>query len=103
MNGSKKALNAASMSNQTTHYGIMGGTVSLTGKTWAVRRAIVNKGNYCNCINGKQIPTDAVLGFAFLKANNALSRNPQCTGGVGRLSNTRFGGCGSSNRTQTNN
>ena len=95
MNGSKKARRAASMSNQTSHFGIMGGTVSLTGKTWAVRRAIVNKGNYCNCINGEQIPTAPVPGYAFLLKNNALSRNPQCTGGVGRLANTRFGGCGS--------
>lgn len=95
MNGSKKARNAASMSNQTSHFGIMGGTVALTGKTWAVRNAIIRNGNYCNCIGGQQIPTGAVPGLAFLISKNALSVNPQCTGGVGRLSNTRFGGCGS--------
>lgn len=95
MNGSKKARNAASMTNQTSHFGKMAGTVSLTGKTWAVRNAIVRNGNYCNCIGGEQIPTGPVAGLAFLKSKNALSVNPQCTGGVGRLSSTRFGGCGS--------
>ena len=95
MNGSKRARNAASMSNQTSHFGIMGGTVSLVGKTWAVRKAIQNKGNVCNCIDGQRIPTGAVVGLAFLKSKNALSVNPQCTGGVGKLSNTRYSGCGS--------
>lgn len=97
MNGSKRARLAASMSNQTSHFGIMAGTVSMTGKTWAVRNAIINKGNYCNCIGGQQIPPGPVAGLAFLTSKNALSRNPQCSGGVGRQSNTRFGGCGSSN------
>lgn len=95
MNGSKKARNAASMSNQTSHFGIMGGTVPMTGKSWAVRQALVRNGNYCNCIGGQQIPSAAGPGLAFLIQKQALSRNPQCTGGVGRLSNTRFGGCGS--------
>jgi len=94
MNGSKKARNAASMSNQTSHFGIMAGTVPLTGKTWAVRQSIIRNGNYCNCIGGERIPTGAVAGLAFLIQKSALSVNPQCTGGVGRLSSTRFGGCG---------
>lgn len=95
MNGSKRARNAASMSNQTSHFGTMAGTVSLTGKTWAVRNALVRNGNYCNCIGGQRIPIGSVAGLAFLKSKNALAVNPQCTGGVGRLSNTRYGGCGS--------
>jgi hypothetical protein len=94
MNGSKKARRAASMSNQTSHFGIMGGTAPLTGKTWAVRNAIIKKGNYCNCIGGEQIPSGPVAGLAFLIQKQALSVNPQCTGGVGRLSSTRYGGCG---------
>jgi len=97
MNGSKKARRAASMSNQTSHFGIMGGTVSTTGKTWAVRNVLQKKANYCNCIGGQQIPSAPGPGLAFLTQKQALSRNPQCTGGVGRLSNTRFGGCGSNN------
>ncbi len=94
MNGSKKARRAASMSNQTSHFGIMGGTVPMTGKTWAVRQALIRNGNYCNCIGGQQIPPGPVAGYAVLLEKNALSRNPQCTGGVGRLSSTRYGGCG---------
>lgn len=99
MNGSKRARNAASMTNQTSHFGTMAGTVSLTGKTWAVRNALIRNGNYCNCIGGEQVPSGvgpagAAAGLAFLTRKNALSVNPQCTGGVGRLSNTRFGGCG---------
>ena len=93
MNGSKRARNAASMSNQTSHYGIMAGTVPMTGKTWSVRRAITKQGNYCNCIGGQRIPTAPGPGLAFLTEKQALSVNPQCTGGVGRLSSTRYGGC----------
>lgn len=89
MNGSKKARNAASMSNQTSHYGIMGGTVSLIGRTWAVRNAIVRRSTYCNCI-----PPGPEAGLLYMRQKQLLSVNPQCTGGVGRLSNTRYGGCG---------
>ena len=103
MNGSKKARNAASMSNQTSHFGIMGGTVPMTGKTWAVRKALIRSGNYCNCIGGEQIPTRPVEGYAFLVRKQALSRNPLCSGGVGRLSSTRYGGCGVCNCPKKNN
>jgi len=92
MNASKKARNAASMSNQTSHYGIMGGTVSLTGKTWAVRNALIRRGTYCDCI-----PPGPAAGLVYMKQKQLLSVNPQCTGGVGRLSNTRYGGCGKCN------
>ena len=89
MNGSKKARNAASMSNQTSHFGKMSGSVSLVGRTWSTRNAIIRNTNYCNCV--PQGPG----GLQYLIDNNLLSKNPQCSGGVGRLSNTRFGGCGS--------
>lgn len=89
MNGSKRARNAASMSNQISHFGKMSGTVPLTGRTWATRNAIIRNSGYCNCI------PQGPAGLQYLINNNLLSRNPQCSGGVGRLSNTRFGGCGS--------
>ncbi len=79
MNLGKKARHSASMSNQTSHYGIMGGTVSLTGKTWAVRNAIVRNGAYCNCI-----PPAPAAGLDYMIAKGILSKNPQCSGGVGK-------------------
>lgn len=89
MNGSKRARNAASMSNQISHFGKMSGTVPLTGRTWATRNAIIRNSGYCSCI------PQGPAGLQYLINNNLLSKNPQCTGGVGRLSSTRFGGCGS--------
>ena len=89
MNGSKRARNASSMINQTSHCGSMSGSVSLVGRTWATRNAIIRNTNYCNCI------PQGPAGLQYLINNNLMGKNGQCSGGVGRLSSTRFGGCGS--------
>lgn len=89
MNGSKKARNAASMSNQTSHFGKMSGSVPLTGRNWATRAAIIRNAAYCNCV------PQGAGGLQYLISNNLLSKNPQCSGGVGRTSSTNYGGCGS--------
>ena len=87
MNGSKRARNASSMINQTSHFGKMSGSVSLVGKSWATRSSIIRNTNYCHCI------PQGAKGLQYLIDKNLLSKNPQCSGGVGRTSSTRYGGC----------
>ena len=79
MNGSKRARNAASITNNTKIYGIMGGTVNAGRFPSSVRAAIYNQAAVCNCI-----PNGADAGYEYMKKNNLLSRNPQCSGGVGK-------------------
>ena len=79
MNGSKRARNAASIANSTKIYGIMGGTVTPGNHRWSVRTSIYNQSTVCNCI-----PPGPKAGFEYMKKNQLLSVNPQCTGGVGK-------------------
>ena len=77
MNGSKAARNAVSITNNTKNYGIMGGTGPKIGKLSQGCSSTRNT----NCI---KIPFDAVLGLAYMRANNLLSVNPASSGGVGK-------------------
>jgi hypothetical protein len=48
--------------------------------------------------NQQTIPLKPIPGLAHMKGDNPmgrymLSRNPQCSGGVGRASGSRFGMC----------
>jgi hypothetical protein len=56
----------------------MSGLAPLSGKTGALRNHILSKATFKN-----RIPQGAT-GFTFMKNNNLLSKNPQCSGGVGK-------------------
>lgn len=77
MNGSKKARNAASSSNQTSHYGDMGGIPRLTGHTASILHKL-------QLNTGTPIPPGAVEGLTFMQQRGLLSVNPQGSGGVGK-------------------
>jgi hypothetical protein len=89
---SKRARNVASISNRTTIYGIMGG-IAPRSRIAANQSAMRNKAR-----NQQTIPLKPIPGLAYMKGDNPmgrymLSRNPQCSGGVGRASGSRFGMC----------
>ena len=89
---SKRARNVASLTNQTTIYGIMGG-LAPRARIMANQSAIRNKAR-----NQQTIPLKPIPGLAYMKGGNPmgrymLSRNPQCSGGVGRASGSRYGMC----------
>ena len=78
MNASKNARNSSSIVNNIKVFGGMSGLAPRTGLNPALRRHIL-----INATVKDRIPQGAA-GFAFMKANNLLSRNPQCSGGVGK-------------------
>ena len=78
MNSSKKARNAASITNNTKIFGGMSGLAPRTGSTTSLRRHILSKATVKN-----RIPLGA-QGYIFMRDNNLLSKNPQCSGGVGK-------------------
>ena len=90
MNLGKKARHTASITNRTSTFGIMGGTIQ--------------SGNYRNSIRSatyrattlNKIPPKPTPGKEYMLAHNLLSRNPQCSGGVGRM-HTHPGACGPCN------
>ena len=93
MSVSKKARYVASITNRTTIFGIMGGLSNSVGVLAANQSAIRNKAS-----NQQVIPLKPVPGLNYMKGNNPmgrimLSRNPQCSGGVGRTSGGGFAGC----------
>ena len=97
MSVSKKARYVASITNRTTIFGIMGGLSNSVGVLAANQSAIRNKAS-----NQQVIPLNPVAGLNYMKGNNPmgrimLSRNPQCSGGVGRTSGGGFAGCSPAN------
>ena len=89
---SKRARNVASISNRTTIYGTMGG-IAPRSRIAANQSAMRNKAR-----NQQTIPLKPIPGLAYMKGDNPmgrymLSRNPQCSGGVGRASGSRYGMC----------
>jgi hypothetical protein len=96
MGMSKRARNVASITNRTTTFGIMGG-LAPRSRIAANQSAIRNKAR-----NQQTIPLKPVPGLNYMKGNNPmgrvmLSRNPQCSGGVGRTSGGGFAGCSPAN------
>ena len=82
---SKKVTMRASMSNQITHFGIMGGLYNrkISGRT------------HLNRVTSRlEIPAGADAGLRYMKSHNLLSRNPLGSGGVGRMFNIRPRGSG---------
>ena len=81
MNLGKKARLTASITNNTKIYGIMGGTVPLTGKENSLRSHLLQKATTFNII-----PTDPLKGLEYMTVNKLLSVNPQASGGAGKKS-----------------
>ena len=89
---SKRARNVASLTNQTSIFGIMGG-VAPRSRIAANQSAMRNKAR-----NHQTIPLAPAAGLRYMQGDNPmgrymLSRNPQCSGGVGRTSGSRYGMC----------
>ena len=80
---SKKVTMRASMSNQITHFGIMGGLYNskISGRTRLNR-----------VTSRLLIPAGADAGLRYMKSHNLLSRNPLGSGGVGKMFRLRSGG-----------
>ena len=78
-NAGKAARNAASISNNTKIFGIMGGLAPLQGVPTSVRS------DYQLRAATKQvIPLAPAPGLSYMKSKSLLSVNPQASGGVGR-------------------
>jgi len=78
MSGSKRARSTPSITNNTKIFGIMGGTVSLTGRRDSIVHHLKRKATNLN-----PIPSGPTAGFEYMLSRNLLSRNPLCSGGVG--------------------
>ena len=87
MNLSKKARHTASITNRTSIFGIMGGTIQSGNYRNSIRSATYRATTY------NQIPPRPTEGKQYMLAHNLLSRNPQCSGGIGRM-HTHPGACG---------
>jgi len=87
---SKKANSLDSLRNRTTTFGIMGGTITSGNYRNSIRTATYRATTY------NQIPPRPNPGKEYMLAHNLLSRNPQCSGGVGRT-HTHPGACGPCN------
>ena len=75
----------ASMSNQITHFGIMGGLYN---------RKISGRSSMNRVTSRLEIPASAATGYKYMKMHNLLSRNPLGSGGVGRMFTVRPRGSG---------
>ena len=82
---SKKVSMTASMSNQTSHFGIMGGIHN---------RKISSRSSLNRVTSRLTIPAGADAGLRYMKMHNLLSRNPLGSGGVGRMFTVRPRGSG---------
>lgn len=82
MNGSKKARCAASITNNIKVFGSMSGLAASVGLRPHLRAHVLRKATVKN-----RIPYGPE-GYEFMRANNLLSKNPQCSGGVGNRRNS---------------
>ena len=82
---SKKVSIRASMANQISHFGIMGGLYN---------RKISGRSSTNRATSRLTIPAGADAGLRYMKMHNLLSRNPVGSGGVGRMFNIRPRGSG---------
>ena len=85
---SRKVTMRASMANQTSHFGIMGGLAK--GRTSGA------SGN--RATNKLVIPRGAAKGLAYMQLHGILSRNPQ-TGGVGKVVKSKPCNCNGLGKT----
>jgi len=72
-----KGTHNASRSNQTSHFGIMGGIPRMSGHKASILHRLQRN-------TGSPIPIGAVAGRAYMVGRGLLSVNPQGSGGVGK-------------------
>lgn len=89
MSGAKAARHTASVSNNTKIFGIMEGTVSCTNRPRAACIAIHTRGANTRI----QWSPNYVFGLTQMKQKGALSKNPACSGGVGKAAVIRQREC----------
>ena len=89
MSASKAARHSASITHNTKHYGIMEGIVSCVNKPRTACIAIHTRGA------NTKIQWSANYAFALtqMKQKGALSKNPTCSGGVGKAAVIRQTEC----------
>ena len=71
-----KVTRSASLVNKTSIFGIMGGLYN---------RKISGRSSMNRVTSRLEIPPSAAAGYKYMKLHNLLSRNPQGSGGVGRM------------------
>jgi len=82
-----------SMSNQTSHFGIMGGLIN---------RKISGKSSQNRVTSRLEIPVGAYEGYHYMKKHNLLSKNPLGSGGIGKMFTVRPRGSGIGSKTMPN-
>lgn len=80
MSGGRNARHQASLSNQTSHFGIMGGVPSRTNKRVSSIRALLIR----STSSLADLPVRPGPGLAYMRKKHILSVNPQASGGVGK-------------------
>lgn len=78
LSGSNKVSSSSSMTNQTSHYGIMGGLAPSTNVAQGVKRFRLRRAR-----NQQTIPLMPVPGLQYMQQHDILSKNPAGSGGVG--------------------
>ena len=78
LSGPNKVSSVSSMTNQTCHFGIMGGLAPSVGLRAGVRMFRSRRAK-----NMQQIPTGCVAGLQYMKEHDILSKNPAGSGGIG--------------------
>lgn len=78
LSGTNKVSSSSSMTNQTSHFGIMGGLAPSVGLASGARMFRLRRGK-----NKQQIPTGSVPGLQHMKEHDILSKNPAGSGGIG--------------------
>ena len=89
-----RARNRGQRTHKTSVFGIMGGTINSGNYRNSIRSATQKATNY------NIIPPRPDDGYNYMLNNNLLSKNPQCSGGVGRM-HTHPGACGPCNCTNS--
>ena len=84
MNGTKRARSIQSVANNTNVFGIMGGRIPSVGVNTSNRFAQQNRGSTTNPVP-YPINMDPAASKEYMSKNNLLSRNPQGSGGVGKM------------------
>ena len=79
MSGSRMARNAASLTNQTRIFGIMGGLAPTTNVAQGVKNFRLRRAR-----SRQTIPLAPGPGLEYMRRMGLLSVNPQASGGVGK-------------------
>ena len=78
LSGPKKVSSISSMTNQTCHFGIMGGLAPSVGLPAGARMFRLRRAK-----NKQPMPTGCIPGLEYMKEHDILSKNPAGSGGIG--------------------